>query len=85
MQQDAYKKVAFTVKEKGVLKGFKVDGAMNMELNGEKASFIFKGDSNLLLSEQDKFSLVDIEITEPSLEENIKHYYSWAAVMHFGR
>jgi ABC-2 type transport system ATP-binding protein len=76
LQQDAYKKVAFTVKEKGVLKGFKVDGAMNMELNGEKASFIFKGDCNLLLSELVKFRLVDIEITEPSLEEIFMHYYS---------
>lgn len=76
LQQASYKKVALTGKGKESLKGFKVDGTTNMETLGERTSFIFKGDCNLLLAELIKYSLVDIEITEPSLEEIFMHYYS---------
>jgi ABC-2 type transport system ATP-binding protein len=76
LQKNAYKKVAFTVKNMAKLDSFSVDGAMNVKMEGDNVNFIFKGDCNLLLSEIGKYPLSNVDITEPSLEEIFMHYYS---------
>lgn len=76
LQQNAYKKVSFIVKDTTNLENFAVKGAINIEIQGESITFIFKGDCNQLLSEIGKYPLLNIDITEPTLEEIFMHYYS---------
>ncbi len=75
LQQNAYKKVTFAVREE-IPAGFALNGASNIEVNGKSCNFIYKGDCNLLLSELGKYSLQNVDITEPSLEEIFMHYYA---------
>jgi len=76
LQQNAYKKVVFTVKGAEKLDAFSVDGASKVEIQGEHVSFIFKGDCNLLLTEIGKHAIANVDITEPSLDEIFMHYYA---------
>lgn len=75
MKENAYKNVSFTVKSGGLPKDFSIDGAQQMEVTDNGASFIYKGNVNLLLSEIAKYPLANVDITEPSLEEIFMHYY----------
>lgn len=74
LKQSAYKKVTFNISDE-TPKEINIQGAKNVEINGHSISFLYKGDVNVLLEGIGKFQLVDIEITEPSLEEIFMHYY----------
>jgi ABC-2 type transport system ATP-binding protein len=76
LQQNSYKKVAFTVKNTAKIDSFSVPGATKTEVTGDSISFIFKGDCNLLLAEIGKYPIKNVDISEPSLEEIFMHYYS---------
>ncbi|SHH91884.1 ABC-2 type transport system ATP-binding protein [Sporobacter termitidis DSM 10068] len=76
LQQSAYKAVSFTARAGADLRGFAVPGAQNLEISGQSAGFIFKGDVNALLTELGRYPLVNVDITEPTLEEIFMHYYS---------
>ncbi len=76
LQQSAYKNVSFTSQDAANLKNFSVAGALKIEVLENSVSFIFKGDVNMLLREIGKFQLVNVDITEPTLEEIFMHYYS---------
>ena len=74
LTHNAYKKVTFTTKEK--LNNFQISGGNKIDVNDKNVTFVFKGDCNLLLAEIGKYSIADVEITEPSLEEIFMHYYT---------
>lgn len=74
LTHNAYKKVTFTTKEK--LSNFQISGGNKIDVNEETVTFVFKGDCNLLLAEIGKYSIADVEITEPTLEEIFMHYYT---------
>ncbi|MEL4105650.1 ABC transporter ATP-binding protein [Oscillospiraceae bacterium WX1] len=76
LQENAYKNVSLSVKDGAALKAFSLPGAMNLSTNSHTASFIYRGDVNLLLSELGKFPLTNVDITEPSLEDIFMHYYA---------
>ncbi len=76
MKENAYKNVSFTVKNGAVSKSFTIEGAQHMEITDTGASFIYKGNVNLLLSEIAKYPLANIDIMEPPLEEIFMHYYA---------
>ncbi len=76
MKENAYKNVSFTVKNGAVPKSFTIDGAQHMEITDTGASFIYKGNVNLLLSEIAKYPLANVDIMEPPLEEIFMHYYA---------
>lgn len=71
---NAYKKISFTVRSP--LTEFSVDGANDVQIDGNNVSLMFKGDCDLLLAEITKNSLTNIDITEPPLEEIFLHYYN---------
>lgn len=52
-----------------------VSGVTNLEVEGDKISFIYKGDMNELLVVISSYQLVDLSISEPSLEEIFLHFY----------
>ena len=76
MKENAYKNVSFTVKNGGVPKSFAMEGAQHMEITDTGASFIYKGNVNLLLLEIAKFPLANVDIMEPPLEDIFMHYYA---------
>ena len=75
MKENAFKNVNLTLKSGTLPKGFKIDGAQHMEITDTGASFIFKGNVNLLLSEIGKYPLANVDIMEPPLEDIFMHYY----------
>jgi ABC-2 type transport system ATP-binding protein len=75
LKENAYKNVSFTVRNGALSEGFAIDGAQHMEITNADVNFIYKGNVNLLLSEIVKYPLVNVDITEPSLEEIFMHYY----------
>lgn len=75
-QQSAYKSVSFTVKNGVVPPDITIDGAQNLEISGPSVSFIFKGDVNRLLSKIGEYPLLNVDITEPTLEDIFMHYYA---------
>jgi len=76
LQQSSYKNVSFTMKAGAAPKEIAIAGAQNVEISGDSASFIFKGDVNVLLSEIAKYPLLNVDITEPTLEDIFMHYYA---------
>jgi len=75
MKENAFKNVTFTVKSGALPKDFTIDGAQHMEMTDTSASFIFKGNVNLLLSEIGKYPLANVDIMDPPLEDIFMHYY----------
>ncbi len=75
LQENTYKKVSFTVKPEANVNDFSVPGGSKIEISGRSVSFIYKGDCNLLLSKIGKHPILNVDITEPSLEEIFMHYY----------
>ncbi|UOO38577.1 ABC transporter ATP-binding protein [Oscillospiraceae bacterium CM] len=76
LQQNAYKNVSLSVKDGAPLSTFNLPGAMNISMNSHTASFIYRGDVNLLLTALGKLPLTNVDITEPTLEDIFMHYYA---------
>ena len=75
MRSNAYKKIILRIPETTEIHTLDMDGVSRFEQNGTQASFLFKGDVNLLLDRLRQHQLLDILIEEPSLEEIFMHYY----------
>lgn len=73
--QDSYKKVSLEFSNPELANTFHMNQIANLEINENKVTFIYNGDCNLLIKEMGNYSLINIEITEPSLEEVFMHYY----------
>ena len=50
-------------------------GEKKLEIVGNKVSFIFEGNIIEELKKVANYNLIDIEITEPNLEEIFLHFY----------
>ncbi|SFR72930.1 ABC transporter ATP-binding protein [Anaeromicropila populeti] len=75
LQDNSYKKITFHVKD-NPLDEFQLKGATNIEIKGQTVRFIYRGDCNLLLEKINNYPLLNVDISEPSLEEIFMHYYS---------
>lgn len=53
----------------------KINGMEDIKIDGTKATFIYKGDLNNLILFLAKYEIVNLEITEPTLEQVFIHYY----------
>ncbi len=53
----------------------KINGMTNIVVNDTKASFMYRGDLNRLIRFLANFEVVNLEITEPTLEQVFMHYY----------
>lgn len=54
---------------------FDLDGVIDFELVGEEAHFTFAGNYNHLLDRLSAYTLIDMEVEEPPLEEVFMHFY----------
>lgn len=55
---------------------FKINGVSKLEVNGNKADFIYKGNINTVIKKISELGLVNLSIDEPDLEEIFMHYYA---------
>lgn len=75
LKQNSYKKVVFSTKEM-LPNNFNIAGAREIVQTNGSIHFLYQGDCNLLLKELYNYDLLNIDITEPSLEEIFMHYYT---------
>lgn len=73
---NAYKSVSLSFEPGAHPKDFDLEGAQNVTATEEGINFIFKGDVNALIARIGKHPLVNVDITEPTLEEIFLHYYA---------
>ncbi len=73
MRKNSYKKISLTTREP--LKGFDLPGATKLSQEGMQTSFLYSGDVNALLKKLAGLPLVDVNVSEPELEEIFLHYY----------
>ena len=52
-----------------------LEGVKELEINKECVSFLYSGDSKVLLDVLSKGDIKDFTVTEPDLEEVFLHYY----------
>lgn len=76
LQKNNYKKITYEVAQ-GVAPVLpSVNGITNFVQHEQKASFFYNGSIALLLEDLLRQDLVNIDITDPSLEEIFMHYYA---------
>ncbi|WP_019240988.1 MULTISPECIES: ABC transporter ATP-binding protein [Bacillus] len=75
LRENSYKKVNLETATPIDDNLFQLEGVTQLSINGTHASFIFKGNINHVISEISTLSLVNLDITEPDLEEIFLHYY----------
>lgn len=75
LTENNYKKFKIETKEEIGKDYFNLDGLNNLEIEGKKVSFLFKGNINLIMKMISDMEIRNIWIEEPSLEEIFLHYY----------
>lgn len=74
MNHAHYKKINI-VTDKAYKKDFNVKGVNELEIKGNKVSFIYGGDLNKIIEIINAKNIIDLTISEPTLEEIFMHYY----------
>ena len=74
LRQSAYKRVSFTAKDP--VGDFALPGATDITTDANHVSFIYSGNCNALLTALSNLTLVNVDVTEPELEEIFLHYYA---------
>jgi ABC-2 type transport system ATP-binding protein len=75
LQENSYKKFHIEAKAQIVKDAFGLNGVSKLELKGNTADFIFKGNINSVMKKLSEIELRNISIEEPDLEEIFMHYY----------
>lgn len=75
LRENGYKKISLTAKEVIGEDFFAIPGVANLEQAGATASFMFSGNTMIIMDKLHELLLEDIYIEEPSLEEIFLHYY----------
>lgn len=86
LEQSTVKRVVLTLAETAEalqggssnadVSGLQIPGIASLEVDGPRATFLFEGDCNFLLSKLATLKLLNVDIGEPSLEEIFMHYYT---------
>ncbi|MBK5241674.1 ABC transporter ATP-binding protein [Clostridium sp.] len=75
LQENNHKKFKIEVKSKIDDNYFKIDGATNLDVNGNTISFLFRGNINFIMKKISEIEITNLWIEEPDLEEIFMHYY----------
>ena len=75
LRNESYKKISFTTLDdpKSIFKDF--TGVSNYKADNNTISFVFKGNVDKIVKTISKYTISNIDIVEPSLEEIFLHYY----------
>jgi ABC-2 type transport system ATP-binding protein len=76
LQENSYKRINVTGKSDIAKEYFKIGGVSDLEVKGNMANFIFKGNINHVMKKIADIELRNISIEEPDLEEIFMHYYA---------
>ena len=76
LQENSYKRIKLETKYAITKDAFKMDGISKLELDGNSADFIYKGNINSIIKKIGDFELTNLTIDEPDLEEIFMHYYA---------
>lgn len=74
MSDAHYKNISF-ITDKVNKKEFQIDGVNELKIDDNKVSFIFGGDLNKIIEIINSKNIIDLTISEPTLEEIFMHYY----------
>lgn len=75
LTENNYKKFRIETKEEIRKDYFELGGINNLEIEGKKVNFLFKGNINHIMKKISNMEILNIWIEEPSLEEIFMHYY----------
>lgn len=75
MNEDNYKKCHLVLNALTETTLSEIEGITNYKIDGDRISFIFKGEINKIIAELGKLDIKDLAIEEPSLEEIFLHFY----------
>jgi len=76
LQENNYKRISIEGKAAINKEYFNLSGISNLEIKGNVAEFIYKGNINSVLKKISEIELRNISIEEPDLEEIFMHYYT---------
>jgi ABC-2 type transport system ATP-binding protein len=76
LQENNYKRISIETKSSITKEIFNIKGVSNIEVKGNTANFIFKGNINSIMKKIAEIELRNVSIDEPDLEEIFMHYYS---------
>ncbi|MDP4109103.1 MAG: ABC transporter ATP-binding protein [Bacillota bacterium] len=75
LTENNYKKFKIEIKREIGRSFFDMDGISNLEMENNIASFLYKGNINLIIKKISEAEISNLWIEEPSLEEIFMHYY----------
>lgn len=75
LTENNYKKIRIEAKAEIGPDYFNLSGVNNLEAEGKKVSFLFKGNINLIMKKLSDVEILNIWIEEPNLEEIFMHFY----------
>jgi len=75
LRESAYKRIAVEASSNIEKEYFSLDGISGLELDGNKAKFLFGGNLNRIMQKLSALELTNVSIQEPDLEELFMHYY----------
>lgn len=76
LSENSYKRIKLEAKSGVSRERFNLDGISKLEIDGNTADFIFKGNINTVIRNISEMELVNLTIDEPDLEEIFLHYYA---------
>ncbi len=74
LHKKQYKRVTLEVEDPEKT-NIALDGVEKITKDGAKISFIYRGGANALINELNKYTIIDMAIEEPDLEEVFMHFY----------
>ena len=76
LQDNSYKRIKLQTKSEIIRESFNLEGISKLEIEGNSADFIFKGNINSIVKRIGELELKNLTIDEPDLEEIFMHYYT---------
>lgn len=75
LRADSYKRIKLTAATPIAADYFALDGIKELKNGGDQATFLYKGDINVIMQKLSGLQLTDLTLDEPDLEEIFMHYY----------
>lgn len=75
LTRNTYKRIRLETKKKVAKATFKLAGVSDLVVDGNRTSFLYKGNVNELAKRIARTDLIDFTVDEPDLEEIFMHYY----------
>jgi ABC-2 type transport system ATP-binding protein len=76
LQEHSYKRVSVDSKSMISNETFGINGVSDLEIKGNTANFIYKGNINHIMKRLSEIELRNVSIDEPDLEEIFMNYYT---------